>query len=65
MTSCAITSTGRSKKIWPAARLAALQAFGNPVALREQTHDTWSWSGMELLLNDVRFGARALLLIGE
>jgi predicted permease len=44
-----------------AARLAALQAFGNPVALREQTHDTWSWSGMELLLNDVRFGARALL----
>jgi len=43
------------------ARLAALRAFGNPVALREQTHNTWSWSGVELLLNDVRLSARTLL----
>src|ERR1700733_4361260 len=43
------------------ARLAALQAFGNPTALREQTRDTWSWYGMELLLNDVRLSARTLL----
>jgi hypothetical protein len=43
------------------ARLTALRAFGNAAALREQTHDAWSWSGMELLLNDVRFGARTLL----
>jgi hypothetical protein len=42
------------------ARLAALRAFGNSVALREQTHETWSWSGMELLLNDVRLSARTL-----
>ena len=25
------------------ARLAALRAFGNAAALREQTHDAWSW----------------------
>ena len=43
------------------ARLATLRAFGNPVVLREQTRDTWSWSGMELLLNDVRLSARTLL----
>ena len=43
------------------ARLAALRAFGNAVALREQTHDMWSWSGVELLLNDVRLSARTLL----
>ena len=43
------------------ARLAALRAFGNPVALREQTRDKWSWSGMELLLNDARISARTLL----
>lgn len=43
------------------ARLAALRGFGNPVALREQTRDKWSWSGMELLLNDVRISARTLL----
>jgi predicted permease len=43
------------------ARLAALRAFGNPVALREQTHNTWSWSGVELLLNDARLSARTLL----
>jgi len=40
------------------ARLAALRTFGNPVALREQTHETWSWARAELLLNDARLGAR-------
>ena len=43
------------------ARLAALRTFGNAAALREQTHDAWIWSGMELLLNDVWLGARTLL----
>ena len=43
------------------ARRDALRAFGNPVTLREQTHDTWSWSGVELLMNDVRLGVRILL----
>ena len=43
------------------ARLSALRTFGNTAALREQTHDAWSWSGAELLLNDVRLGTRTLL----
>jgi putative ABC transport system permease protein len=43
------------------ARLAARRAFGNAAAVREQTHDTWSWSGIELLLSDLRFGARTLV----
>jgi len=43
------------------ARLAAMRAFGNPVSLREQTHDAWSWSAAELLLNDIRLSARTLM----
>jgi predicted permease len=43
------------------ARLAALRAFGNPVAVREQSHGSWSWSSMELLLRDVRLGVRTLV----
>ena len=43
------------------ARLAALRAFGNPALVREQAHDTWSWTSLELLLGDVRYGARTLL----
>ena len=43
------------------ARFAALRAFGNPAALREQTHSTWSWSGLELLVHDVRLGVRTLV----
>jgi hypothetical protein len=43
------------------ARLAALRAFGNPITLRDQTHDTWSWGGVELFLNDARLSARTLL----
>jgi len=43
------------------ARRAALRAFGNPALLRDQARDTWSWNGMELLLNDVRFSVRTLV----
>jgi len=42
------------------ARYAALRAFGNPALLREQTRATWSWTWLELLLRDVRFGVRTL-----
>jgi hypothetical protein len=42
------------------ARHAALRAFGNPVALRDQARETWSWSGVELLLRDLRIGVRTL-----
>jgi putative ABC transport system permease protein len=43
------------------ARHAALRAFGNPAALRDQARETWSWSGVELVLRDVRIGTRTLL----
>ena len=43
------------------ARHAALRAFGNPAALRDQARETWSWSGVESVLRDLRIGARTLL----
>ena len=43
-----------------AARKAALRTFGNPTLLREQTRATWSWSALESMLRDVRYGARTL-----
>ena len=42
------------------ARYAAMRSFGNTTVLREQTHDTWSWTRLELLLHDVRYAARGL-----
>jgi predicted permease len=42
------------------ARHAALRAFGNPAALRDQARETWSWSGVESVLRDVRIGTRTL-----
>ena len=42
------------------ARRAALRTFGNPVTLRDQTRNTWSWQSLEMLLRDLRFGIRAL-----
>ena len=42
------------------ARFAALRAFGNPALVREQTRGTWSWNWLEVLLRDVRYGARTL-----
>ena len=43
------------------ARYAALRQFGNPTLLREQARATWSWSSLELILRDLRFGVRTLL----
>src|SRR5580658_323285 len=42
------------------ARHAALRAFGNPAALRDQARETWSWSSIESLLRDARIAARTL-----
>ena len=42
------------------ARTAALRQFGNPTLLRDQTRATWHWNSLELLLQDMRYGARAL-----
>jgi predicted permease len=48
------------------ARLAALRTFGNFVAVREQTHETWGWATMERLWQDfsraLRSARRAPLL---
>ena len=43
------------------ARFAALRAFGNPALVREQARAAWSWTWLELLLRDVRYGARTLM----
>jgi hypothetical protein len=42
------------------ARGAALRTFGNPALLRDQARATWTWTGLESLLRDVRLGARTL-----
>jgi predicted permease len=42
------------------ARTAALRQFGNPTLLRDQTRATWHWNSLELLLQDMRYGTRAL-----
>jgi predicted permease len=42
------------------ARFSALRIFGNPALLREQSHATWSWNWLESLLQDTRYGVRAL-----
>ena len=41
------------------ARLAALMAFGNVVAVRQQTHETWSWLTLEHLWQDFRRALRS------
>ena len=42
------------------ARYAALRAFGNPTLIREQTSATWSWSWLESLAGDLRYGFRGM-----
>ena len=39
---------------------AALRAFGNPTLIREQTRATWSWSWLESLVQDLRYGVRGM-----
>ncbi|MGO9339864.1 MAG: ADOP family duplicated permease [Terracidiphilus sp.] len=42
------------------ARYAAMRTFGNPALLREQARATWSWTWLDLLLRDLRYGVRTL-----
>jgi predicted permease len=42
------------------ARYAALRAFGNPALIREQTHASWSWSWLESLASDLKYGIRGM-----
>ena len=65
MKSCGITSNGRPGRISlcgmseEEARLAALRAFGSFVAVRQQTHETWSWLTLEHLWQDLRRALRS------
>ncbi|HLV96844.1 MAG TPA: ABC transporter permease [Candidatus Acidoferrales bacterium] len=42
------------------ARRAARLVFGNPAVFRETTRDTWGWTWLETLLQDVRYAGRSL-----
>src|SRR5262249_61306501 len=42
------------------ARYAAMRAFGNPTLTKEQTRDTWGWTWLEHLAQDLRYGLRTL-----
>jgi predicted permease len=43
-----------------AARKAALRTFGNPTVLRDEARASWSWSWLEKMVRDIRYGARTL-----
>src|SRR6201984_1931923 len=42
------------------ARYAAMRAFGNPTFLKQETRDTWGWTWLEQIAQDLRYGARTL-----
>jgi predicted permease len=42
------------------ARCAAMRAFGNPTALKEETRESWGWIWLEQFAQDLRYGARSL-----
>src|SRR5579875_3013649 len=42
------------------ARCAALRSFGNPMAVREQARETWSWNWLERVAQDVRYALRQM-----
>src|SRR5688572_9873132 len=43
-----------------AARAAALREFGNGARNEQTTREVWSWTRLEQLWQDLRFGARIL-----
>src|SRR5882762_4150748 len=43
------------------ARTAARRRFGNPTVLGEKSHTAWGWEWLEELVQDVNYGARAML----
>jgi putative ABC transport system permease protein len=42
------------------ARAAARKDFGNVARLREETRDTWGWTSVERLIQDIRYGLRTM-----
>jgi len=41
-------------------RYAAMPSFGNTGVLKEETRDTWNWTGLEQIAQDLRYGFRSL-----
>ncbi len=39
---------------------AARRELGNAAVIQDVTHDQWAWTGLENVLQDVRYGARTL-----
>ena len=42
------------------ARYAAMRTFGNPTFLKEEARDTWGWTWLEQIAQDLRYGLRQL-----
>jgi predicted permease len=42
------------------ARSAALRSFGNATSIKENARDTWGWTWLEQILQDVRYALRQL-----
>ena len=42
------------------ARHAAMRTFGNPTFLQEETRDTWGWTWLEQIAQDIRHASRQL-----
>jgi putative ABC transport system permease protein len=42
------------------AMMAEPRRFGNPLRLREESHDVWGWTWLDDLVRDLRFALRAL-----
>src|SRR5438094_5463577 len=42
------------------ARHAAMRSFGNPTMLKEEARDTWGWTWLEQIRQDVRYSLRQL-----
>lgn len=42
------------------AHYAATKQFGNPLNLREESHDMWGWNWLENFVQDIHFGLRQL-----
>jgi predicted permease len=43
------------------ARQAASRRFGNATVLKEKSHMTWGWDGLESFVQDIAYGSRAML----
>src|SRR5215469_6169125 len=42
------------------ARYATMRTFGNPTFLQEETRDTWGWTWLEQIAQDIRYASRQL-----